>query len=97
MLPLVDLLEALTGNAWRVELFGDNTAAKAVIHGSRSKELRHLARTHRISVRSLQEIYEREHWQVEYIQSDSNKADIFTKAFSSSGKWEALLRLPNIS
>jgi hypothetical protein len=96
ILPLLDLLEILSSSSWPVVLHEDNTAAKSVIEGSRSKELRHLGRTHKISVRSLQEVYAREGWKVDYIKSELNKADVFTKSFSAADKWSSLLKLLNM-
>ena len=58
--------------------------------------MRHMSRTHGISVASLHELYVAGHFTVEYVPSALQAADIFTKAFSVPRQWDNVCRLVNV-
>ena len=59
--------------------------------------MRHLQRTHRVSIAWLHERFKEEEWHnLKYILTDYQAADIFTKPFYDKLKWEANLELIHI-
>ena len=58
--------------------------------------MRYLHRTHRVSVSRLHEAYQRKDFDLVYELTTRMCADIYTKAFVDSGKWEAACELINI-
>ena len=50
--------------------------------------MRHLHRTHRVSVDWLHEVFQRDDIVLVYEISDRQCADIFTKAFTNADKWK---------
>ena len=58
--------------------------------------MRYLHRTHRVSVARLHEAYQRKDFDLVYELTTRMCADIYTKAFVDSGKWEAACELINI-
>ena len=58
--------------------------------------MRYLHRTHRVSVARLHEAYMRKDFDLVYELTTRMCADIYTKAFVDSGKWEAACELINI-
>ena len=80
-----------------LHLFEDNQACRLILDGSISKELRHVARTHRISISFLQDVIRHCAVNVHYIPSADNIADVFTKLFTDAGKWHNALCLMGMS
>ena len=58
--------------------------------------MRYLHRTHRVSVSRLHEAYMRKDFDLVYELTSRMCADIYTKAFVHSGKWESACELINI-
>ena len=58
--------------------------------------MRYLHRTHRVSVARLHEAYVREDFHLLYEKTDRMCADIYTKAFTDTSKWDAACGLINI-
>ena len=77
-----------------MKFYEDNTATIAIIRSGRNPQLRHLGRTHDVSVKWLSDTFRKEH-QIElgYIASKEQCADIFTKAFEDVTRWEPALSL----
>ena len=71
----------------------DNQATIRVCRSGRSPSLRHLARTHRVSLSWLYEVFQRGDVKLGYIVTTSQAADIFTKPIANATKWEAACRL----
>ena len=80
-LPIQSLLEAMLGVTIPISCKIDNTQAIAAIKNGYSKKLRHLQRTHRVSIGTLHEIYgdPKIRMEVEYAPSAEHKGDFFTK------------------
>ena len=64
----------------------DNTQAISAIKSGYSKKLRHLARTHRVSIGTLHEILSdpRVNLDVEYAPSAEHRGDFFTKELGAA-------------
>ena len=60
-----------------------------------SPKLRHITRTHKVNLSGLSEVFRDDSAELEYCQTDSQAADIFTKALPPQ-KWAPALRLLGI-
>ena len=80
----------------RVIAHEDNSAMIKVCEHGRNPTMRHLGRTHGISVALLHELFQRWEFRLEKEPTDSMCADIFTKPFLEFAKWEKVLDLINI-
>ena len=92
-LPLLDVVEALTGKPKTLLFEEDNETCVVVIKTGRSPALRHVGRTHGIDIGWLHERYAEKQITVNECHTDNMRADIFTKAFESDVKWERALKL----
>ena len=81
----------------RVIAHEDNSAMIKVCEHGRNPTMRHLGRTHGISVALLHELFQRWEFRLEKEPTDSMCADIFTKPFLEFAKWEKVLDLINIT
>ena len=93
----VPLTVPLAQGKAKLLVFEDNEAVlKAMIKG-RSTKLRHVPRTHRIS---LDWLYERFRYDISlqlfYVPTKAQIADIFTKGSFSAEQWRRLCSLANI-
>ena len=79
----------------RLVLREDNQATIKVVRQGYSAKLRHMPRTHRIDLRSLSESLERDSVELEYVETNLQRADIFTKALPPH-KWDAAVGMLNI-
>lgn len=58
----------------------DNTQAIAAVARGHSKKLRHVARTQRVSIVFLHDVQGGFGVRVEYVRSEDQRADVFTKS-----------------
>ena len=58
--------------------------------------MRHLGRTHGLSISWLKERFDSKYYEVEYCKSNQMCADIFTKPFDNKEKWDQAKQLINI-
>ena len=70
----------------------DNQATILVVRTGYSPKLRHITRTHKVSLSGLSEVFRDDTVTLEYCQTDKQAADIFTKALPPQ-KWGSALRL----
>ncbi len=84
----LDLWEVLFGQSVPIQFHEDNTAMVAIMKSGRNARMRHLNRTHGISMEWLLAEFERGRFVIQAIPSDSQAADIFTKAFMQAVKWK---------
>jgi hypothetical protein len=79
--PTQLLFEAIMGVSMHVECLVDNSQAIAAVKKGYSKKLRHLERTHRVSISFLHEMLNDEYanLNVVYCESAAHKGDVFTK------------------
>ena len=74
----------------------DNDVAIRVIQTGRNPTMRHMNRTHGVSIAAIHEKWKAGQFVVEYVPSSLQAADIFTKSFSLPRQWEAVCRLVGI-
>ena len=94
-LPALDLWEAIKGSKMPMDFLEDNTAAIRILTTGKSPALRHLDRTHRVSLAWLHETFQHQHLTLKYINSEKEAADIFTKPFTDADKWKHAIHLIN--
>ena len=80
-----------------LKVFEDNEGTIAVVERGYSPALRHLVKTHKVSVDLLHRcFYELDLGEIEHIPTGLQAADIFTKAVSVAG-WGAALEMLHIA
>ena len=87
-LPALDMCDAVLRPKSVLVFHEDNQAMIAVCRSGKNPTMRHLHRTHRVSVDWLHETFKRDDIALVYETSDRQCADIFTKAFSNPDKWK---------
>jgi hypothetical protein len=93
MLPQLDLWERILQRRVHSYFAEDNTTAIQVMKTGESPTMRHLGRTHGISLKWIAEAVARNNIEVYHEQSDLMAADIFTKAYTSVPKWTRAISL----
>jgi hypothetical protein len=78
-LPITILLEAVLGDSVVLTVREDNEATIAVVKKGRSSALRHLSKTHRVSLKWVAEVMRDSSRKITYIATKLQKADGFTK------------------
>ena len=94
-LPALQLWELLLGRTVTLKVLEDNQATILVVRKGYSPKLRHIIRTHKINLSGLSEVFRNDSAELEYCQTDSQAADIFTKTLPPQ-KWAPALRLLGI-
>ena len=94
-LPALQLWELLLGRTVTLKVLEDNQATILVVRKGYSPKLRHITRTHKVNLSGLSEVFREDSAELEYCQTDSQAADIFTKALPPQ-KWAPALRLLGI-
>ena len=88
-LPSLDLIELLLAReSATVELYEDNETAAHVIRTGKSPAMRYLHRTHRVSVSWLHDLETKGIIKTHNVDTELQKADIFTKPFNDPVKWK---------
>ena len=95
-LPSLQLWERLLGRPVKLRVKEDNQATIKVVKKGFSPKLRHIQRTHKVNLGCLQEIFDEDESSVlEYVETDKQAADIFTKGLVPA-KWPNALALLGI-
>ena len=92
-LPALILWDKILGKEATVEFREDNETMIQVCKSGKNPTMRHLGRTHRVSISWLHERFAERWHDLRYILSEHQTADIFTKAFSEATKWDSNLKL----
>ena len=93
MLDLFDLLlQPITGKRVKLTVWEDNQACITVCVKGYSPKLRHILRTHKVNLGSVKEVIEMPEINLNYIVTDEQAADIFTKALAPA-KWPNAIEL----
>ena len=94
--PVQDLWQALLNRVVQVGVEEDNQACIKVVKKGYSKKLRHINKYHKVNLASLkQNLVDDDANQLNYIVTDEQAADIFTKSLAPA-KWPNALKLLNI-
>jgi len=91
-LPMLSFWEAVSGGRFELEIMEDNQATIKIVENGFSKKLRHCTRTHKVNIGSISEILKLDYVSIDYVRSESQAADIFTKALEPH-KWLPALKL----
>ena len=91
-LPSLQLWELLLERSVKLRVMEDNQATILVVRKGYSPKLRHISRTHKVNLSCLAEVFSDENTVIEYVDTNFQAADIFTKALPPQ-KWGAALRL----
>ena len=94
-LQKLQLWELLLGRSVVLKLLEDNQATILVVRKGYPSKLRRIARTHKINMSGLSEVFQDDSAKLEYCKTDDQAADIFTKALPPQ-KWGPALRLLGI-
>ena len=92
----MDLWDKLRGRKIELIILEDNQATIKVIRNGYSQKLRSTERTHKVNLGSVTEVIQRDNVSLEYVPTDFQAADIFTKALPPH-KWQAALDLLGIA
>ena len=94
-IPAIELWGTLLGREPRVIFHEDNQAMIAVCKSGKNPTMRHMGRTHRVSVAWLHERFQTDDFELRYTESSQMAADIFTKEFTDSEKFKQVCSLIN--
>ena len=91
-LPALQLWQKILDYPIRLVIHDDNQATILVAKKGYSPKLRHIARTHKVNLGSIAEVLEEDDVEIEYVDTNLQAADIFTKALPPQ-KWDNALKL----
>ncbi|CAE6942204.1 RE1 [Symbiodinium sp. CCMP2592] len=91
-LPALQLWQTILDYPIRLVIHEDNQATILVAKKGYSPKLRHIARTHKVNLGSISEVIEEDDVDIEYVDTNLQAADIFTKALPPQ-KWDNALKL----
>ena len=94
-IPALALWEVLLKRTVNLKIHEDNQATILVVRKGFSPKLRHISRTHKVNLGSLSEVIAENNVDLEYVDTNEQAADIFTKALPPH-KWAAALALLGI-
>ena len=86
------LWDLLLGRSMQLEILEDNQATIKVVMKGYSPKLRHVSRTHKVDLASIKELLDTEPITLDYVVTDEQAADIFTKALVPA-KWDNAIKL----
>ena len=96
-LPALDLWEALLGRVVRLKFREDNQSAKQIMTTGKNPTMKHMTRTHGISVSWLHEVCGHANIELLYQETASQRADILTKVFKTAASWGDVCNLLQMS
>ncbi|CAE7028491.1 GIP [Symbiodinium sp. CCMP2592] len=91
-LPALQLWQTILDYPIRLVIHEDNQATILVAKKGYSPKLRHIARTHKVNLGSISEVIDEDDVDIEYVDTNLQAADIFTKALPPQ-KWDNALKL----
>ena len=94
-IPSLEIWDLVFGRPTQLNLLEDNTTCIQIIKTGKSPTLRHLGRTHGVSIKWLHEVFRKHKSNIKlgYIDTKLQAADIFTKPFSNKILWQHALSL----
>ena len=94
-LPALSLWELILDRPFHLKIHEGNQATTLVAKRGFSSKLRCVQRTHKVNLACIAEQLESDHISIEYVKTDMQSADIFTKALPPN-KWDHAIRLLGI-
>ena len=95
-MPALSLWEQILGRPMKLRIMEDNQATIKVLEKGFSPKLRHTTRTHRVDIGSVHEALQEPNITLEYVDTHSQAADIFTKSLAPC-KWEAAIQMLGVT
>ena len=95
-IPSLSLWDTMKLGKGGIEVHEDNMGMIRICETGRNPTMRYLARTHGVSVAWLHEQFCSGTFRLRYEVSERMAADVFTKAFTDSARWEAACWLVNV-
>jgi len=95
-LPALIFWDKILGKPMKMKFWEDNETMIQVCKTGKNPTMRHLPRTHRVSVAWLYERFRGRFQDIVYVKSEYQAADLFTKQFTASDKWQNNLRLIHV-
>ena len=92
---MLSLWEKLLGRKPELVVMEDNQATIKVVLKGYSPKLRSLVRTQRVDLASIKEVFDCDDAKIEYVKTDKQAADMFTKALEPA-KWQNAMDLLGI-
>ena len=86
--PLSKLVERILKKSPNFVFYDDNKAMIGVVRSGRNPTMRHLERSHGVSISWMHEMFTRDYMHLAYEVTDRMAADIYTKAFNDGRKWK---------
>ena len=93
--PVWDLWQMMVGKELELHIMEDNQATIIVAKKGFSAKLRHVNRVHAVDLSSLKEMFQQPGCYIQYVKTEDQSADIFTKALAPQ-KWDNALKLLGI-
>jgi len=85
-IPVFQFFETVLEHQVDLIIQEDNQATIKVVENGYSSKLRHISRNHKVNLGSLSEILQQRGMKLQYVETDKQAADIFTKALEPM-KW----------
>ena len=95
-IPSISAWETLMRTPPRIVFYDDNQAMINVMRSGRNPTMRHMERTHGISITWLYEMFKRDYLLLVYEVTARMAADIHTKGFDDANSWKHACMLINI-
>ena len=92
-IPMLDLWDILAGKGQKVVFHDDNESMIKICKSGRNPTMRHLLRSHGVAVAWLKEQFDSGNYELRYVPSAHQAADIYTKGFDNAEKWNSVRRL----
>lgn len=92
-LPDLDLRDVLSPSSGPLTFHEDSEAMIRICRSDRNPTMRHVLRSHAVSVAYLHEVFSRPDLSLEYVQTERQAADIYTNAFVNDDSWVHVARL----
>ncbi|CAE8585896.1 unnamed protein product, partial [Polarella glacialis] len=86
-LPALEVFDKVFGRKVKLFFEEDNNTAISTIKAGYSNTMRHLGRTHRVSLRWMHEVFQDGQCEIRRCDTLLQAADIFTKGFTCRDKW----------
>ena len=96
-LPALDLWEALLNRSVGLKFREDNQSARQIMLTGKNPTMKHMTRTHGISVSWLHEVIGMDNVELFYQETSGQRADIFTKVFKLAATWGDVCNLIQMS